>query len=97
MSEESFEFFDTDRFFDKIAVYEKDGCGKDAILSYMTNERSDFCHDRVICKNGLGSHIGTLHTLIIGLFVIQVDIPRGGDSTREAELIDNQYRGAIEG
>ena len=33
VSEEAFEFFDTDWFFDKIAVSDEYGCGEDAILS----------------------------------------------------------------
>ena len=69
MSEEAFTIFDTDWFFDEIAISYEDGCGEDAILRYLTNLRSDFCHDHAIYKLGLGSHIGTVHTLIRGVFV----------------------------
>ena len=82
MSEEAFEFFDTDCFFDKIAVAKKDGCGKEAIIGFPMNEISDFCHYCVIDKCGLGSQLGTVQILIHGVFTIRVDVPRGGWSMR---------------
>ena len=94
MSEEAFNFFDTDRFFEYITVSDEYRYNEDAILNCLTNERSDLCHDHVINKRGLGSQISTVHTLICGVFVIRVDIPRGGWSVRESDSIDHRGRGA---
>ena len=97
MSGEAFRFFDTDRFFRNISVADEDGCGKENILRCLTNYRSGFCNDRVIEKRGLGSQIGTFHTLILEVFLSRVDVPRGGGSMRGYESINHQGRGAREG
>ena len=89
MSEEAFKIFDSDWLFEYINVSDEDRCSKDAIIVCLTNERSDFCHDRVINKRGLGSQIGTFHTLIHGVFVSWVDIHRGGWRVRESNSINN--------
>ena len=63
----------------------------------MTNERSEFFHDCVIKKGGMGYQIGTDYTLILGVFVSQDDVPRGGGSIMEYESINNKGRGVREG
>ena len=88
MSEEAFNFFDTDRFFEYITVSDEYRYNEDAILNCLTNERSDLCHDHVINKRGLGSQLNTVHTMIHGVFVSWVVISRGGWSVRVSDLID---------
>ena len=97
MSEELFEFLDTDRFFNNIDVSKKDGCGEYTILSCLDNEISDFFHDLVIDKRGMGYQLGTLYILLHGLFLGRFDVPRGGWIMMEADSIYHQGRGSIEG
>ena len=73
----------------KIVVSNKYRCGEDAIISYLTNDRSDICHYCVSDKRGIGSQISTFHTLILGLFVSQFGVPIGGGIIRQADLINH--------
>ena len=45
----------------------------------------------------MGYQIGTDYTLILGVFVSQDDVPRGGGSIMEYESINNKGRGVREG
>ena len=96
-SEEAFKIITTDRFFDRTDVSDEYICGQDAIIRCPTKYIYDFCHDCIINKRAMGSHIGTVHTLILGVFVRRVDVPRGGGFIRESVLINHRGCEAREG